>query len=379
MAAVPLTSSVLAWAVAESGRTPGEIADHLDVHTSDLQAWIAEEKQPNKTQLSKLARLLGRPESFFFLPQPPTAATVQATFRTYNGAGAPTRPTAGTAQALQLARRAQKVAAWIHERLDSAPVAVPTAKRREDPEKVGARLRAWLGWSVQNQTAETSTDTSAAKALRGALQDQGLLVLHLTLDEGVTRGFSLAHELAPLVAVNTRDHVRARLFSYGHELAHLALRDNSVCLSRSDQAVERFCNQVSAALLMPEEEFSTFVKTKLAGRVRDRANAVKVRNHFRVSLPAAAIRAETLGLASAGLYESVVADVEIKGRGGRYEPGNERTRPRVRVDQYGQAFVSTLLEAEDAGVLRRPQLLSLLRVSDGELHAVRELTAVGVG
>ena len=83
-----------------------------------------------------------------------------------------------------------------------------------------------------------------------------------------------------------------------------------------------------------------------------------------MSVQAAAISALTLGLASQYLYDQIIEDSEPKSGGGGYVPGNERTRPRVRVDQYGSGFVNSLLDAENFGYLRRTQVLDLLNLSD---------------
>lgn len=377
---MPITGDVLRWACDAAGLSPREVAAALDVTPGVVNQWMFEKTEPNLGQVRKIAKLVGRPPSFFFLPKPPKIIEHNVSFRTYAGYEGDRIPPE-TYDALELAKRIQRTAAWVHERTeDDAVIRVPRADaQKDDPEKVGAKLRVWLSWPLSAQTAAVSTDASASRQLRTALEAQGLLVLALSLDEDVTRGFSLAHANAPLICVNTRDHHRARLFSYAHELAHLTLDDPAVCLTRSNRGIERFCNRVAAALLMPERQFRDYVKKRIGGQLRTTAHVTTVRNHFRVSLLAAAIRADALGLAGTGLVEAVIRETEQKGRGGSYQPGNERTRPRVRVDQYGQSFVTTILQAEDEGVLRRGQVLELLRISDAELGTVRELARAGAG
>ena len=76
------------------------------------------------------------------------------------------------------------------------------------------------------------------------------------------RGFSIAEWPFPVIAVNGSDFYRPRLFTLLHELAHLGLRDGGLCdlhesTSRfrdANDEIERFCNQVAAAVLMPEAE-----------------------------------------------------------------------------------------------------------------------------
>jgi Zn-dependent peptidase ImmA (M78 family) len=370
----PVTGAVVEWAISDAGFSKSQVAAKLGVETGLVDAWIREDQQPNKGQFTKLTKLLARPPSFFFLPEPPAESSRAVAFRTY--ATTEQQPPSDTLEAIRLAERVQQVAMWIQERADADIVSVPSATPKADPESVAESLRAWLGWSVAEQTGPESTDSKAAKALRNAIQAKGIIALNITLDENVTRGFSLQDELAPLVAVNTREHVRARLFSYAHELAHLSLQQDSVCLDRRNVGVERFCNRVAGALLLPKSAFVQYVSKQLGGRVLTEENAKTVRNHFRVSLAAAAIRAEHLGLAETGFYASIVNGEGKKG-GGRPVPGQERTRARIRVDQYGHRFVNSILDAEEAGLLRRPQVLGLLRVSGSELADVREMANVG--
>lgn len=376
---MPITGSVLAWSLGQKNLSRAEAAQRLRVSEAVLDSWITEDLAPNKGQFESLVRLLDCTPSFLFLPKPPSSSrTPPVAFRRHAASpqsGVPDE----TAQAVGVAERALRVARWLADRTeaDADVLPVPRANRKEDVEDVADRLREWLGWTVEEQTAPKTTDTQTAKAMRNALQRRGVLVLHLTMDEKVTRGFSLHAGNVALIAVNTRDHVRARLFSYAHELAHLALRDDSVCLTRNDSGIEAFCNRVAAALLMPAAAVRRYVRARLGGRVESRENAVTLRNHFGVSLQAAAIRADTLKLASADLLNNLVTESEPKQSGGRYDPDNVRTRPRIRVDTYGSGFVGALLDAEDSGTLRRNHVLDLLRLSDHELESARSLAAAG--
>lgn len=379
---MPITGSVLKWALIDRDLTTATAADRLNVDEDLIKSWIEEDAKPNKGHFDELVKLLGCNESFLFLPAPPKSPREhRVEFRRHPGA--PERIPAETANAMRIAETVLRVTKWIANKAAEDGVSwpsLPRVARDEKPEVVAERLRVWLDWSESKQTNKSATDSSAAKAMRNAVQQKRIVVLHLTMDEGVTRGFSLHDGPASIIAINTRDHVRARFFSYAHELTHLALRDDSVCLTRNDSSeVERFCNRVAAALLMPEHSFRSFVNSRLRGRIETRENVVSIRNYFKVSVQAAAIRALTLGLASQHLYDQIVADAEPRGGGGGYVPGNERTRPRVRVDQYGSGFLNSLLDAEGSGYLRRTQVLDLLNLSDRELTRARELATSEVG
>jgi Zn-dependent peptidase ImmA (M78 family)/transcriptional regulator with XRE-family HTH domain len=376
----PVTGAVLEWAIRDAGVRLSELADRLDVPEDELRRWMYEDAAPKQTQLRVLAKFLGRPESFFFLPEPPARRPVNAEFRRF--AGSDRRPGDQTIEGVRLAQRVQKTQAWVRDRAGEGPVYLPSVRSTDPVEETAQVLRDWLGWTVEAQTGRGKTDASAAKELRSCLQSQGIIALNLTLDEGITRGFSLHHHLSPLVAANTRDPHRARLFSYAHELVHLCLGEDAVCGTLGKQkGLERYCNQVAAAFLMPRDSFLQFKKAKFGGlQISSLKQVNTLRNHFRVSLRAVAIRAESLGVANPGLYDLVDAETkgEQKRRGGSYVPGNERTRPVIRVDQYGHQFINSLFRAEEKGLLRRRQLSEILSVSDQELNTVYRLSTAHV-
>lgn len=79
------------------------------------------------------------------------------------------------------------------------------------------------------------------------------------------RGFAVAEDLLPVIAVNAKDHYNARSFSLMHELTHLVLRVSGISdfsefndderRPPEERDVEVYCNQVSAAALMPHKLF----------------------------------------------------------------------------------------------------------------------------
>ncbi|MBU1250241.1 MAG: ImmA/IrrE family metallo-endopeptidase [Actinobacteria bacterium] len=374
----PITGDVLRWAIDNAGYKPRNLERDLDLPVGAVAEWMTEASQPNQGQLRKISTKLRRPTSFFFLPQPPSAPSVPVEWRKF--AGTDIAPGAETLDGVKLASRVQITTAWVREQAELGGVKVPKLKKSDPVEESAATLRTWLHWSTARQVASTETDASTAKSFRLALESTGIVVMHLSLDEGLTRGFSLASSMAPLIAINTRDPYRARLFSYAHELVHLSTRSTSVCdVHESSDGLERFCNRVAAAILMPEQAFRNHVRKKVGpAKVRTVEEVSSIRNYFRASLRAAAIRLENLGLANVGLYDLVNRTAEAKKRGGQYIPGNERTKPVVRVDEYGTTFIRTVESGVDAGVLQPVQALTLLRLSEGEWSTARRLAEAGI-
>ncbi|WNE97579.1 XRE family transcriptional regulator [Streptomyces luomodiensis] len=375
---VPLTGSVLAWARADAGLSLGALAEALGASTAAVAEWEAEKTYPSTGQFRQLAKILGRPESFFFLARPPKTSPAAAAFRTNYGQGEWLSPDPKISQQLRLAQRVQAVVSWISEKLPEASPVIPQADTRQSAEKVAKSLSEWLSWTLQIQTQNTDARTS--QILRQRLQDCGLTVLHLSFDaETSVRGFSLPHPIAPVMAINTKEHYRARLFSYIHELAHLAIHDDSLCLVRNDEGVERWCNEVAASFLIPEADFRRYVGEKFgAEKISSLGQVSALRGRYKVSLLAVALRLEKLGLASPGLYSSVSRSLEKRGNGGRPDPDRPQNRARVRLQTYGQHYVGSLLEAAESRILPETQVLDILNVSRSELADLRVLSQSGV-
>lgn len=81
----PITGEVLRWALDTAGLKPSKAEAELDLPDGSVTTWITEAAQPNQGQLSKLAKRLDRPATFFFLPQPPKGSTVPVEFRRFAG------------------------------------------------------------------------------------------------------------------------------------------------------------------------------------------------------------------------------------------------------------------------------------------------------
>ena len=77
---------------------------------------------------------------------------------------------------------------------------------------------------------------------------------HTAIDLEAFRGFALADSIAPLVVINDADSRAAWSFTLLHELTHLLLGQTGVSGDRAEAAVERFCNDVAAEFLLPQEE-----------------------------------------------------------------------------------------------------------------------------
>jgi IrrE N-terminal-like domain len=196
-----------------------------------------------------------------------------------------------------------------------------------------------------------------------------VLVLMLPMGEESCRGFSIWDDAAPLIAINTAWLPEARVFTLFHELAHLATKTNSACAedaasgSTTGDRVERWCERVAAAVLVPEDGLSRVlseISKDSTRRTVDLSTASRIASRFRVSRRTAALRLIESDRATWGLFKSIPPHTDrlLSGGGG---PG--RDRAEIRRQRYGQRTMSLFREAIRQDVLGPADVMDYLDVS----------------
>lgn len=259
MSSVPASIPVIQWAAQRAGLGDAALARHYP----KWPLWLTGEAQPTLRQLEDFAKRTHTAIGYFFLPQPPSMPLPIPDFRTLRDA-AMGEPSSNLLDTIYLCQQRQD---WFrdHARLHGFPVLpfVGSASIQEAPEAVAQRMREALTLSTEARQ-RLSTWTEALRQLIAKAEEAGVMVMvtsvvgsnsHRKLDVGEFRGFALADDLAPLVFLNGADSKSAQMFTLAHELAHLWLGASGVSDAETgrvpEQAIERWCNQVAAELLMP--------------------------------------------------------------------------------------------------------------------------------
>lgn len=364
---VPITPSVLTWAIDQAGVDVEEVADRTGVEPQQVVAWLDGDAQPTKTQFRHLTSYLKRPDAFFLLPQPPKSEGVPAAFR--HPPGGVREPTRTELEGIRRARRAQRVAKWTAERVDDdrwRTNPVPIAKGLT-PRKAASAARAWLDWSLDEQQGASSA-SAVVKLVRARLEDRGVLTLQLSLGRDGGRGFSLYDPEKPLVAINTAYNDEARLYSYLHELGHLMRRTDALCIGFAETKAERWCESFAAFFLIPVAALRDRIEFRFGEdvRVAEIDQVRRLAKDFCVSVTAMAIQLEELDLGRPGLFEAIPKAQDFKKPGGG--PGADSTRGAVRLREFGEGYFGLLLAGERDGALGRQDVLRYLDVSESQLR-----------
>jgi len=257
---LPINPAILTWAREESGYPLERVALRLQVNEEKVAAWEAGERQPTLRQLQKIARLLHRPFSVFFLPNPPELPPLAMEYRRLPRV-APGHESPELRLALrQMLTRRELTLNLMEELGDPVPEFILTAHLHEGPMAVGTRLREALGIRVDEQLG-WSNEWQAWRGWRAAGDRLGVLVFQFSgvpLEE--VRGVALPHAPLPVVGVNSKEFPDSRAFTLLHELVHLMLlngHDEAPALQEKRSPdewndVERFAESAASHALMPE-------------------------------------------------------------------------------------------------------------------------------
>jgi Zn-dependent peptidase ImmA (M78 family)/transcriptional regulator with XRE-family HTH domain len=379
---VPITPSVLAWAIRESGYSTADIAHRLNVPVEIVDTWATGDGQPTLTQFRKLAALLKRTPATFLLPRVPEQPRPAVEFRGPPG----TERRALDPQErryLREASRVQRVLSWVLGEVGEDLHPMPQSRIGADIDAVGGETRRRLAITKDQQLAWRNF-AEALQAWRTALEGSGVLVFLLPLGRDGCRGFSLWDDRAPLIAVNTWWNTEARMFTLFHEYGHLLTRTNSACLEDGRRArgvlgaqydpTERWCERFAAAVLMPGPRVDRVLQELgwRQGRPLHLTVVQSLARRFKVSLRAATLRLIERRVATWDLYNAIPALSDQKRGGGG---GRGRVRRQIRQDQYGMRAAHLFLTALDHDLMTRDDILSYLDIPDTELDELQRSAA----
>lgn len=256
---VAVEPALLCWARERAGRSAASLRGRFP----KLEAWERGDVHPTLNQLESFAKATRTPIGYLFLREPPVERMPIPDFRRVSDAEL-AQPSPDLLDTLYLCQQRQD---WYRDHARSIGAApldfVGSAGPSEDAVASAARIRAALGFDIDERRA-LPTWTDALRRFVEQADAFGVLVMvsgvvgsnnRRRLDPEEFRGFALADPLAPLVFINGADTKAAQMFSLAHEIAHLWLGQSAVsdaqALAVPGHAIERWCNQVAAELLVP--------------------------------------------------------------------------------------------------------------------------------
>lgn len=260
---VEIRPAMLTWA---RERSRLDLA-YFDKRFPRLEQWERGDARPTFKQLESFAKATHTPFGYLFLPEPPKEAVPIPDFRTVTDTHV-RRPSPDLLDTVYLCKERQD---WYRDFARSAGDDrlrfVGSIRIVDDIVRSAGIIRKALGFDIDAR-AQLATWAEALRRFIEQADALGVLIMvsgvvgsntRRKLNPQEFRGFALADDLAPLVFINGADSKAAQMFTLAHEFAHIWLGESALSDAQASsapaEAVERWCNQVAAELLVPMEAF----------------------------------------------------------------------------------------------------------------------------
>ena len=262
---------ILSWARETAGFSPAQAVEKLSINDARgvaavdrLAAIESGATEPSRPLLLKMAKHYRGPLVTFYMSAKPRKGDRGEDFRNL-----PDRHTGSEALVDALVRdiraRQSMVRAVLVDDEDAKPLPfIGSMTMSDGVGAVLASIRQTLRLDLAEFRAQVSPEAAFA-LLRSRVEAIGVFVLlignlgshHTAIDVDAFRGFALSDEISPFIVLNDQDARPAWSFTLIHELAHLWLGTTGVSGAFADAQIEKFCNDVAGAFLLPASELST--------------------------------------------------------------------------------------------------------------------------
>lgn len=270
-----IKAELLRWARSRAKVTIDDAAKAAGVETHAVEAWEAGTDAPTVGQLRSLATKYHFPLAVFYLPEPPADFAPLRDFRRLPDA-TDRSLSAGLAFQIRNAYERRELALELHGDLREKirPFRL-RANLGDAPEAIGEMVRNFLAVTDEAQQRAARLNRSF-DFWRRKLEENDVLVFvvsgpHNSVELNEMRGFAIAKDEMPVIVVNGKDYSQGgKCYTLMHELAHILLGESAITngelgATAEEHRIERFCDAVAAASLMPRSLMFSFPKVKPAG------------------------------------------------------------------------------------------------------------------
>ncbi len=348
---INVNPAVFGWARRSAGLGEEQAAKKIGVSLTTLEEWEAGTLAPTLVQLRKAGTVYRRPLAVLLLETPPNESGFDA-LTDYRAEGE--RPRNPSPELLAELRRAVGQRDVMLELQSVSPDSLPPPRelprqsfRSTDIDGDGQQLRSFAGVELASQ--KTARDAGAALRLWiSGIESAGIIVIHTSgVKPAEMHGLSINEWPYPVIALNGSDQPRRRLFTLLHELAHLALEGGGICdlhesqsaSSNTPSAIERRCNAIAAAALLPGYALLAEAHSRSNWSL---AELDRLSRQFGVSSEAVLLRLVELGRATWALYWERKPELDRA-----YEQARERQREQSQNSSGGPSYY--LVKARDIG------------------------------
>ena len=350
-----VTPEVLKWAREKRIKLETDYtAKKLGIDSERLKAWESGTEQPTIVELKKIAKLYKTHISVFYLPEPPIGFRSLIDYRVLPEASAINEEQTYKLNANIIeAFERREILIGFYELLDEFPPQITLkTNEREEPARAAKKITEFLELN-RTQLQQAINPHAALKFWKQTVEAKGILVCHtsvnthLSVELKTVRGFCIAQRPFPVIVLNSKDSPYGRIFTIIHELVHIALGksiiQNTGFRGIGDSSLnqtERFCNQVAAEILVPENELLEIIKLQTLEK-----ELSKISKSFHVSPEVIMRRLLTLDRISPQEYEMYRKTQQEKYKEKSNETGGIRPYHNRLLNTSGEYFARTAFTA----------------------------------
>jgi len=369
---IRVAPKVIRWARLTAGMDVETAASRIGVRAERVSEWEAGDKDPTIKQLRTMSDVYDRPLATLFMGEPPDGSDRRSLPDFRRPAVRETTTPRALQKAVMRAYRQQDALRDIAAELSLTSKdtnAAFTLNLSTNAQITGARLRDFLRIKSITKSTLMQPDIFLRELVRRA-EDLNVTVMQVQrVPVAEMRGFSLGRGSSPIVALNGADWPRGKVYTLLHELAHVGFRTDGLCdLQQVEEAqLERRCDEVAAAALMPAEGLSALAHPSPPEPPTLRLCRA-VGNEYGASGEAALLRLIDLNLATWDDYRRLKPEFDAAYTAYKSDEKDRNAGKdspifyQVKARDLGRRFIQQMLAAHGEEALSSRDLAQLLEV-----------------
>jgi len=327
---------------------------------ASIEAMETGKKKPTFKQLDTLANLYNVPRWVFVSDELPTKYNFARAIPAFRQFSERDTDVFNYPKVRSLVTRVQSFQELIIELREDAGEPLtnfnpPSLADYTEVEQFAGEIRKWLD----------ATDYPGFPEWKKKLEQKGIFVFMTSkypgwskVDENLFRGLAIHKPVLPIIIINDSDSQKAQSFTLFHELGHLIRKENAFDnWSERNRMVERWCDELAAAVLMPTERF-----LPESSNIPDLQSIKKLAYKFQASPYACLVRLRNLKCISQNNYfdfEKKLKEEYNKQRTSLRTESSRFTRNRERevLKQYGHIYARAVFQAHHNGEINLYKLI----------------------
>lgn len=373
MEKIKINPQVFEWIVKASGYDLEELSKKSKISINTLKEVLKGKDGLTFPQIKRIAKVVKRPTSTFFLPTAPLEPPIPHDFRRVFIEIKKEGLLPETLLAIRKARRYQSIFKNLMVSLGKGiEPKIDKVSLDDNPLKIARKERENSKIPIEEQI-KWKHEYEAFNKWREFLESKNILVFQIKMPIEDARGFSLIDKKPYVIVVNSSDSILARIFTLFHEYAHILLDRPGICNPTEEEVdknrgmdfkIEWWCNSFSAEFLFPQE----YVKKYSSLDIR---NLDRISRKLKLSKTAILTRFMHSKIISREEYNAIIE--RWKKKEVREKEEAYISQPKKCLKEKGERFISTVFEATNKGFISYDTALDFLEIKLKHLDKLASL------